>query len=61
MMVMLWGVTNSVGPGLLTVTAQVAFLPLWVLTVMVALPVPTAVTRPALLTVATDLLELAQV
>ena len=46
-----------------TVTVQVAVLlePSAVLTVMVALPFITAVTRPVLLTVATDVLLLLQV
>ena len=37
----------------MTVSVEVAFLPLWVLTVMVAVPSPTAVTTPASVTVAT--------
>ena len=42
----------------MTLTLQVAFLPLKVLTVMVALPVPTAVTTPFASTVATVFLLL---
>ena len=44
-----------------TVSLQVAFFPLWVLAVMVALPAPTAVTSPLASTVATFLLLVAQV
>ena len=51
------------GTGMLTVTAQVAVLlePSAVLAVMVAVPLDTAVTRPVLLTVATDVLLLVHV
>lgn len=57
-------VLSSVTPvtAAVTVTEQVAvLLPSTVVTVMVALPPPTAVTRPLLLTVATDVLLLDQV
>ena len=41
-----------------TVTVTLAVLPLWVLTVMVAVPVFLAVITPEALTVATEVLEL---
>ena len=47
--------------GSVTFTLQEAFLPFWVLTVILAEPSPTAVTTPLLLTVATEVLEDSQV
>ena len=60
-MVMLLLFTVTLVAGTFTVTTQVALTPLVVVTVMVAVPFPTAVTTPSLDTVATSLLEVLQV